>query len=192
MRRITAAAAIVLLTTLGACGGSDDTAPSSSDGASSSETSDETAGQEEDAGPAFDPCTGITPAEVEQVLGYAVIKEEVPGGGCSWGNEEDPRLASFSVTAGTDADLGGGIESAKAGTQAVLFGDAQDLPGLGDAAFLVVGKGKAFAKDSFQAQGVIESGGLVYTVGITQLGGATEAEVQTQASSGMELVASKL
>ncbi|MCW2831037.1 MAG: hypothetical protein JWP31_1729 [Aeromicrobium sp.] len=74
----------------------------------------------------------------------------------------------------------------------MLNGEPEDVPGVGDAAFLVVGTGKEFAKESVQAQGLVESGGQLFTVGITQLGEAPEAEVKTQATAGMKLVGSKL
>ncbi|MDX6278489.1 MAG: hypothetical protein QOJ72_2617 [Nocardioidaceae bacterium] len=188
MRRHIAVSAVLMVCALGACGDKDSSGSSEPTGAKTTGSSD--SGGKDTA--AFDPCTKISEAEIKTILGYDVVKKETPGGGCSWGNEADPRLASLSVTEGTPADQGGGIESAKVGTQSVLNGDPQDLPGLGDAAFLIVGKGKAFAKDSFQAQGVIEANGQLITVGITQLGGASEAEVQKQAAAGMNLVGSKV
>jgi uncharacterized protein DUF3558 len=188
MRRGIAVSAVLMVCVLGACGDKD---PSSSSAPAGTKTTGSSDSGNKDAA-AFDPCTKISDEEIKTILGYDVVKEETPGGGCSWGNEANPRLASLSVTEGTPAEQGGGIESAKAGTQSVLNGDPQDLPGLGDAAFLIVGKGKAFAKDSFQAQGVIEANGQLITVGITQLGGADEAEVQKQATAGMTLVGSKV
>ena len=181
MRRFPVAVAIVVLMALGACGDKDD--ESSSDSSSSS-------GASTDESKAFEPCTAVTDDEVAQIMGHAVTKKEDPGGGCTWGNEDDPRLASLSLSV-TPADQGGGIESSKVGTRSVLNGEAADTPGLGDAAYLVVGTGKEFAKEQVQAQGVIESGGQLVTVGITQLGGAAESEVQSQAGAAMALVASK-
>lgn len=185
MRKSLASGAVLLVLALSACssgsGGSDD--------APSGDKSD--AGK--DSAATFDPCKAITTAEAEAVLGYPVVVSETPGGGCSWGNEEDPRLASLSVGAGME-DAGGGIEASKAGTTAVLDGEAQDVPGLGDGAYLVLGPLKGGGGESIQAQGAILDGNQLIVVGITQLGGAavTEDAVAAQAEAGMKLVGSKL
>ncbi|GAA3519048.1 hypothetical protein GCM10022234_13220 [Aeromicrobium panaciterrae] len=185
MRRTLAATSVLLMCALGACssgsGGSDEPAADKPDTSSESSA-------------AFDPCTVITPAEAEAVLGHPVTVEETPGGGCTWGNEDDPRLASLSVGEGTPADGTGGIEGSKTGTTSVLDGEAQDLPGLGDGAYLVLGPLKGGGGESIQAQGAILSGDQLVVVGITQLGGAavTEDAVRAQAEAGMKLVASKL
>ncbi|MEJ7635393.1 DUF3558 family protein [Aeromicrobium sp.] len=188
MRRSIVTLIVGLVCTLGACGGGGD----ESDSGSTSDSSSSSSKDDADSGESFDPCSVITAAEAEKVLGYPVIQEEDPAGGCSWRNEDDPRKATFSVTKGMPADQGGGIESAKAGTQSVLEGEPQEVPGVGDTSFLVVGKGKSFAKEAFQAQGVIEAGGQLITVGITQLGEASEDEVTEQATAGMKLVGSKV
>ncbi|MCW2831038.1 MAG: hypothetical protein JWP31_1730 [Aeromicrobium sp.] len=102
MRRATPVIAIVLLSVLGACGGSDGST-SDDGGSSGGTTSDTKSSHDTGTKPAatdFDPCTDITTAEVAEILGYDVVQTELPAGGCSWGNEEDPRRASFSVTDG--------------------------------------------------------------------------------------------
>lgn len=181
MRKTLAAGAVLLMCVLSACssgsGGSDDSAGDKPD-------------TSKDSSASFDPCKDITAAEAEAVLGFPVTVKEVPGGGCSWGSEENPRLASLSV--GEALESGGGIESSKVGTQSQLEGEPQDVSGVGDAAYLVVGKGKLFAETQFQAQGAIETDGKLILVGITQLGDSPEAEVQSQAEAGMKLVGSKL
>ncbi len=185
MRKTLAASAVLLMCVLGACssgsGGSDE-APAGD----KPDTSGESAA-------VFDSCKAITTAEAEAVLGYPVVAKET-GYGCSWGNEEDPRLASLSVTAQGGADVNGGLEAAKAGTTAVLDGEPEDISGLGDGAFLVLGPLKGGGGESIQAQGSILSGTQLITVGITQLGGAavTEDAVKAQADAAMKLVGSKL
>ena len=186
MRRTLAATSVLLMCAVGACssgsGGSDDS-PSADKPDSGKDTS-----------AAFDPCKEITAAEAEAVLGYPVTVEETPGGGCSWGSEDDPRLASLSVSVQGDADVNGGLEGAKAGTTAVLDGEAEDVSGLGDGAFLVLGPLKGGGGESIQAQGGILAGDKIVVVGITQLGGAavTEDAVKAQAEAGMKLAGSKL
>ncbi|MDR7085681.1 hypothetical protein J2X11_000520 [Aeromicrobium panaciterrae] len=186
MRKTLAAGAVLLMCALSACGGSDGGGSDASTG-DKPDTSGETTA-------VFDACKSITPAEAEAVLGYPVTVEETPGGGCSWGSEEDPRLASLSVSAAGEADVNGGLEAAKAGTTAVLDGEAEDVPGLGDGAFLVIGPLKGGGGESIQAQGSILSGTQLITVGITQLGGAavTADAVKAQADAGLKLVGSKL
>lgn len=184
MRRTLAATSVLLMCALSAC-----SSGSGSDGpaADKPDTSSKSAA-------AFDPCKEITVAEAEAVLGYPVTVEETPGGGCSWGSEDDPRLASLSVSVQGDADVNGGIEAAKAGTTAVLDGAAHDITDLGDGAFVVLGPMKGGGGESIQAQGGILSGDQIIVVGITQLGGAavTEDAVAAQAEAGMKLVGSKL
>lgn len=185
MRKALAASAVLLMCVLSACSGSggSDEAPNGD----KPDTNGESAA-------AFDPCKAVTPAEVEAVLGYPVVVSETPGGGCSWGNEEDPRLASLSVSASGEADVNGGLEAAKSGTTAVLDGEAEDVSGLGDGAFLVIGPLKGGGGESIQAQGSILTGTQLITIGITQLGGAavTADAVKAQAQAGMKLVGSKL
>lgn len=186
MRKSLAAGAVLMMCALSACssgdGGSDAASPAGEPGSSN------------ESAASFDPCKAITPAEAEEVLGYPVVVSETPGGGCSWGSEDDPRLASLAVGEGTPADGTGGLEGSKTGTTAVIDGDAEDVSGLGDGAFLVLGPLKGGGGESIQAQGTILDGDQLIVVGITQLGGAavTEDAVRAQAEAGMQLVGSKL
>ena len=182
MRKSLAAGAVLLMCALSACGGGS--------GGSDAATSADKPSSGKDTAASFDPCKDISAAEAEAVLGFPVTVKEVPGGGCSWGSEENPRLASLSV--GEAQESGGGIESSKVGTQSQLEGEPQDVAGVGDAAYVVVGKGKQFATTQFQAQGAIETNGKLILVGITQLGDSPEDEVRAQAEAGLKLVGSKL
>ncbi|MEO6606357.1 MAG: DUF3558 family protein [Aeromicrobium sp.] len=186
MRKSLATGAVLLMCALGACssgsGGSDD-APSGDKPDSS-----------KDSAAVFDPCKEISLDEAKAVLGYDVVMTEGPGSGCTWGNEENPRLASFSVNTTGDADVNGGIEGAKSGTTALIDGEPTDITGLADGAFVVFGPLKGGGGESIQAQGAILDGDQLIFVGITQLGGAdvTQDEVAAQAEAGMKLVGSKL
>ena len=186
MRRGIAVCAVLIVGALGACGGGSGGSDGSASG-TEPDTSKESAA-------AFDPCKVITPAEAEAVLGYPVVVEETPGGGCSWGSEDDPRLASLSVGEGTPADGTGGLEGSKTGTTSVLDGEAHDITDLADGAYVVLGPLKGGGGESIQAQGAILDGDQIIVVGITQLGGAavTEDAVAAQAEAGMKLVGSKL
>src|SRR4051812_41046669 len=105
MRRGLAVSAVLMVCVLGACGDKNSSGSSSPTDSRSTGSSD--SGDKDTA--AFDPCTKISDEEIKTILGYEVVKKETPGGGCSWGNEANPRLASLSVTQGTPADQGGGI-----------------------------------------------------------------------------------
>ncbi len=186
MRKYLITGVVLLVCALGAC--------SSGSGGSDDSPSGDKPDSGKDSAASFDPCKDITVAEAEAALGYPVVMSETPGGGCSWGSEEDPRLASLSVSVTGDADVNGGLEGAKTGTTAVLDGEANDITDLGDGAFVVLGPLKGGGGESIQAQGAILVGDEIITVGITQLGGAavTEDAVAKQAEAGMKLVGSKL
>lgn len=186
MRKALAASAVMLMCVLSACGGSD--------GGGSDAPAGDKPDSSKDSASSFDPCKDITVEEAEAALGYPVVVSETPGGGCSWGSEEDPRLASLSVSVQGDADVNGGLEGSKAGTTAVLDGEANDITDLGDGAYVVLGPLRGGGGESIQAQGAILVGDQLITVGITQLGGAavTEDAVAAQAEAGMKLVGSKL
>ena len=185
MRKALAASAVLLMCVLSAC--------SSGSGGSDEAPAGDKPDSSKDSASSFDPCKDITAAEAEAALGYPVVVTEVAYG-CSWGNEENPRLASLSVTIQGDADVNGGLEGSKSGTTAVLDGEANDITDLGDGAYVVLGPLKGGGGESIQAQGAILVGDQLITVGITQLGGAavTEDAVAAQAEAGMKLVGSKL
>jgi hypothetical protein len=126
-----------------------------------------TSGAETETFTAFNPCTGLTTAEVGAVLGGAVTTREVPGGGCLF-SQDDPRAPSISVTNGVAKDLGGGIDSARIGSESQIDGKAESLAGVGTAAFIVVGKGKVIPTESIQAAGGVEVKGQLITVAFTQ------------------------
>lgn len=175
MRRVPAVVAIVLLTTLGACGGSDGSSGSGSGG------SDGAAPGSDKAVKVLDPCTLLTPEQVGPVLGGAATVKEAPGGGCSFA-QEDPRDASVGFFA-TPGASGGGYESTKAGL--VNDGTIEDVAGVGDGAWLAVGK---VGGDSLQGQGVVAVGDTIVNISLSPASGADKARVTSMMESLISLV----
>jgi hypothetical protein len=87
---------------------------------------------------------------------------------------------------------GGGIESSEVGSKAMIDGAAQALPGVGDAAYVVVGKGKVMAKTQQQAQGAVQRKGQFVGVTIAQLSDASAEKVSQAAIDTLKLVAGKI
>lgn len=145
-----------------------------------------------EAGPLFVACKAITAAEIGAIVGYAVTSKDVPGGGCSFDPVDDPRGISVAIGDGVAAGTGGGIESAEIGSKAMIEGSPQVLSGVGDSAYVVVGKGKVMAKTQEQAQGAVQRRGQFVGVTISQLSDASAEKVSHAAIESLKLVASKL
>ncbi len=58
--------------------------------------------------------------------------------GCRFASPDDPDAASLGISQDELAALGG-IDGSKAGISSVVEGDVEDVPGVGDAAFVVIG-----------------------------------------------------
>ncbi|MBB5868157.1 hypothetical protein F4553_001536 [Allocatelliglobosispora scoriae] len=175
------------LSMLSACG--DDATPAASSPNSTATAT--TGGDAPAAGEAFDPCKKITAAEIGAIVGFTVVMKEVPGGGCSYDPADDPRATTISIDEG-ETNAGGGIESAKQGSTGTIAGEPVALSGVGDAAYIVVGKGKALGKNSFQAQAGLEIKGQLIMVTVIQLGNATKDQVTKFVTEATKLVASKV
>lgn len=176
MRRLAAVVAITLLATLGACSGSD----SSSGGSGSDGTA--TAPGSDKAVEVLDPCKILSVGQIGPVLGGNATLKEAPGGGCSFDQEDDPRAPSVGFFAIPGAD-GGGFESTKAGL--TVDGKIVDVAGVGDGAWLAVGKAGG---DNLQGQGVVSVGGTIVNIALTQGNGLDEAKVKSMMESLISLV----
>ena len=131
---------LALLTALGVTGCSDDEPSggssdptSASTGSSGPASPSETAASE----PARDVCKVLGAEDVGKILGTDV-KRVVAEGGCRFASPDDAAAASLGISQGTLRELGG-IDGAKAGITAVVEGEPQDVPDVGDGAFVVVG-----------------------------------------------------
>ena len=177
--RLLVVPAVLGIALLTGCGGSD--APST--------TSDSTtAASTSDSAKAMDPCESISAEEVGAILGGTTTSAKGPSGQCEY-SQEDARALAASISAATDVDGAGGIEGAKSGTTAVMDGDAEDVPGIGDAAFVVVGKVAGGSSD--QAQGVVAVKGQLVTVYVSQASGLPAAKVHDTAVALLTLAAAK-
>ncbi len=179
MRSLPLILSAVLLSTLGACGGGDDDPPGTGAGTS---TSSADAG---DAAPAeaADPCDVLTADEVGAVLGGAVTAKEVPGGGCGF-DQDDPRAPSVGILAVSGA--GGGFDASKQGV--VVEGDPQDVPGVGDGAWMAIGTAGG---ENLQGQGVVAVGDQLVNITLVQGDGLDRPAVASMTVALLTLVASK-
>ena len=180
--RILAAPALLAVLLLSGCGGSDKAATPGDSSSSSSDSSKPANGKVMKA------CDAITAEEVGAILGATVTSSVGPSGQCEY-EQDDPRAMSAAVDAAVDVEGAGGIEGAKSGTTGALSGDAEDVSGVGDAAFVVVGKFAGGSND--QAQGVVAIKGQLVTVNITQASGLPAAQVHDAAVALLKLAASK-
>lgn len=180
---VAVSAGLLTVSALAGCGGDATTTPPAG-GATTTAAGAPT----EPAGPAFNACTGLTLEEVGAVLGGPVTTRE--GGGCLY-NQEDPRAPSVSITNGVPAGKGGGIESSKAGAESVIDGTAEMLSGIGDAAYVVVGKGKIIPTESIQGAGAVVVKGQLIDVAFTQGQGLPADQVKKYITDILALIASK-
>lgn len=181
MRRSIAALAVIIACTVAACGGgSDDPADTSDDGAKS------TAPQDTEV---MDVCGTISVEDVGGVIGATVTSAVGPFDACEY-DQEDARATSVAIDAQALADLGGGYESYKSGTTAVLTGgETVDLDGVGDQAFITTGS--IADSENTQLQGAVVVGDQLVSVNLTQASGIEASVLVDQATQLLELVATK-
>ncbi|CAN5587351.1 hypothetical protein BH11ACT8_BH11ACT8_08470 [soil metagenome] len=139
------------------------------------------------SGEVADICTLVTAEEIGDVVGGTVTSEEVPGGGCSF-SQDDPRAPSVSLSTTPYDEGNGGLEGAKAGVGGVIDGTVPDLD-VGDGAFLVVGP--ALGGDNEQGGGAVHLGASLVQVTLTQGNGLSTEVVTGLVTDVLTLVASK-
>ncbi|MCZ4497483.1 MAG: hypothetical protein JWQ74_36 [Marmoricola sp.] len=139
----TAVALVGALSSLAACGSDDagtdtgTTAPTGNSTASAPAGGDETGTA---SGGLVDICTKITAAEISDILGGPVTSETVPGGGCNFSNEDDPRATSVQLVSSVVDEGAGGFAGSVSGLNAVLPGSAGGpVDGVGDEAYAKTG-----------------------------------------------------
>lgn len=194
--RLVAVTTLALSLTLAACGGSDEPEDSAGTSPSADAPADAPADDPVDE-PADDPadepaeaidvCSLVTADEIGAIVGGAVTASEVPGGGCSF-DQDDPRAPSVALGVTPYDESTGGLEGAKSGVSAVIDGTPADVD-LGDGAFVVVGT--TMGGDSQQGGGAVHVGGSIVQVTYLQSTGLTADEVTTQVTDLLTLVASK-
>ena len=176
-------AGLLTLSALAGCGGDDVTEAPGGDG-----TKTTAAAPAEPAGPPFTPCTALTVEEVGAALGGPVIARE--GGGCLY-TQTNPLAPSVSITNGVKATSRGGIEGSKTGAEAQIDGTAEALSGVGDAAYVVVGKGKMIPTEHLQGAGAVVVKGQLITVAFTQGQGLPAEQVKKLITDVLTLIATK-
>lgn len=181
-RTLTTLAALAALTVPAACGADESPTAEVTDGT--------TLPTGEDDAAVLDVCALVTEAEVSEVLGGTVTSEEVPGGGCNFSNEEDPRAASVQIVASVLDEGAGGFEGSVSGVSGVLQGDdGGALDGIGDQAYAKTG---TFGDSDFvRGSGLVRLGTTVVQVDLSPNAGTAAADVKAVLVDALTLVASK-
>lgn len=197
---VATALAVLVILTASACGSSDAGAGDSARGASGSSPDTEqpsgSAGGSDPGSEGADPgsdgfvevCAKLTPEEVGAILGGAVNAEEVPGGGCSFG-QDDPRAPSVSFNSSQLIPGNGGFDGAKTGATSMISGTPEDLPGVGDKAFLVVGT--MTGGSSQQGSGLVQAGETLVQITLLQSNDLGADDVKAMTTKLLHLAADK-
>jgi hypothetical protein len=182
-----AALTLALALAVAGCGGD-----SGADGAGASEPSgdagDSSAGEPAGTEDAVDVCALVTAEQVGAVLGATVTLSEVPGGGCTFG-QEDPRATSVALSSSVVDEAAGGFDGAVSGVTAVVEGEPVDVP-VGDRGLLVVGP--AFGGESDQGGGLVQIGSTLVQVTLLQGGDLSADEVGALTTDVLQLAADAL
>jgi hypothetical protein len=184
--------ALFLVVTLGlsACTDeepSDTSASPSASASSGSETSSPSETAASDLPPARDACTVLDPEEVGRVLG-APVESVVAGQGCRFANPDDPDTTSLGINQVELAQVGG-IDGAKTGIRAVVEGEAEDVDGVGDGAFVVVGP--TFGGTTPTGGGAVALGSSLVQITVLPVAGATDEEVRRATVDALTLIAER-
>jgi hypothetical protein len=138
-------------------------------------------------GGVLDICSLVTTDDMEAVLGASTTLAPVPGGGCSF-NQDDPRAASVSLGAMELDEANGGFDGALSGVTALIEGEVVDVD-LGDRAIVVVGP--SFGGTSEQGGGLIGLGSTLVQVTVVQASEMSADAVSTLVTDVLALVASQ-
>ncbi|MFL6159018.1 MAG: hypothetical protein ACJ72D_23265 [Marmoricola sp.] len=185
----TMATALALTAALGglaACGSDDSKNASDAPGSTTAPKNDET---EKSSGGLVDICTKVTDEEIATVLGGPVTREEVPGGGCTF-NQEDPRDPSLSLSSSAYDEGNGGFEGATAGVSSVLQGpDGGPVDGIGEEAYVKAG---TTGGETLKGGGIAHVGGTLVQVTYLQSGDMTADAVKQKVVAALTLAVGKI
>jgi hypothetical protein len=165
-------------TTTTSAGASSDSNKDDSTASDSTESSDSASVAEGDI------CVGIDATQVGLIVSATVTKNEVPGGGCNFA-QDDPRTVSISfntVEATSDSDF----DMTKTGA----IGAGMDDPTLTDpgiGAKSVIATGTVASGSNQQAIGIMQDGDTIVTVTVAQSVGLDADQVTTMASQALSL-----
>jgi hypothetical protein len=180
-------AALILILALGltACTDDDPSDSSSSPSASDSTAPTETAASEPPS--AADVCKVLGADEVGEILG-APVERVIAQKGCRFASPDDPDTASLGISQDELTALGG-IDGSKAGISSVVEGDVEDVPGVGDAAFVVIGP--TFGGTTLTGGGAVALGSSLVQITVIPGPDATEDGVRTVTVDVLTLIAEK-
>ena len=179
-------AVLVLVTALGLGACSDDGEPSGTPSAPASSASGPTTPSETAVSqPARNVCKVLGASDVGPVLD-AAVERVVAEGGCRFASPDDAEAASLGISQGELRALGG-IDGAKAGITAVVEGEPQDVPDVGDGAFVVVGP--TFGGTTTTGGGAVALGSSLIQITVIPAPGATEEQVRGTTVDVLTLIA---
>lgn len=189
LTRLAVAVALVgALGTLAACGSDDSGTPTGTptDG-TSAPSGDET---DTASGGLVDICTKVTDDEVADLVGGPVTRKDVPGGGCTF-DQEDPKAFSVSLSSSALDPGNGGFEGAVTGVSSQFEGDGGGaLDGVGDQAYAKTGT--VMGSGTLKGGGLVLVGGTLVQVTVLQGNELPAEKVQAVVVDTLNLVATKL
>ena len=185
MRPMLAALVLVVLSSVSACSEDPplDTSTTPSETPSGTASASETPTSE--LPPARDACTVLDPQDVGQVLGTPV-EAVTTKSGCRFANPDDPATTSLGISQG-ELTASGGLEGARAGVGTVIEGEVEELPDVGDGAFVIVGP--AFGDDAPTGGGAVALGSSLIQLTVIPGPGATETDVRARTVGVLTLIA---
>ncbi len=180
-------AALFLVSCAGLSGCSDDRDPSGSpETPTSTPAAPSSSATEPPATPARDACKVLKADEVGQVLG-AEVEATVGEGGCRFASPEDPDATSLGVVQGELKALGG-LDGAESGITTVVDGEVEDLSGVGDGAFVVVGPAM---NATLTGAGAVAVGSSLLQITVIPGPDATEDDVRRTTVEALTLIAER-
>ena len=186
MRSLPAALLLLLALGLTACTDEDDP-PDASPSPSGTSSSAPTEPEESDKPAARDVCKVLGAEEVGAILG-APVERVVAENGCRFASPDDPDAVSLGISQDELAALGG-IDGSKAGIGSVVEGEVTDVPGVGDAAFVVVGP--TFGGTTLTGGGAVALGSSLVQITVIPGPDATAEAVQATTVDVLTLIAEK-
>jgi len=133
-------------------------------------------------------CGDLSAGEVGAVLGGTVKGAALPGGGCSF-TQTSAKAPFATFVEKSLAKTPGGMDGAKTEATSSVEGEPQDLPGIGDAAFVVTGT--AFGEPAVQGAGAVRVGNRIINVNLTQNTAMSAAAVKAMTIKLLKLAASQ-
>jgi hypothetical protein len=131
----------------------------------------------------------VSDADIAEILGAPVTREEIPGGGCSF-SSEDVRAPSLSLASSAYDQSTGGFDAATSGVSAVIGGSAGGpVSGIGDEAYVKTG---TTGGENQQAGGVVHAGDTLVQATLIQAKGLPAEKVKAYVVDALRLAADKL